>query len=524
MTQGASRERRPVMLDVEEAGMRRGRRADSCAIVIFGASGDLARRELFPSLFELYMKGFLPAAFAVIGVAREQLDDDQFRQRMRENVMKAVTCDEGDWNEFASRIGYVQADVVAAAEEGYAAVSERFEQVRAELALDDNVLFHLAVPPSLFSTIASGLGSSGLATPRSGWRRLVVEKPFGTNRESARELDVQLRQVFDEEQIYRVDHFLGKETVQNMLVFRFANPAYEPVWNRNYIDHVQITVAEDIGIGTRANFYEQTGVVRDMLQNHLLQLLCMTAMEPPVRFDAASLRDETVKVLAAVRPIAAGIDSGAVRGQYGAGSVGGEPVAGYRDEKGVPDDSLTSTYAAVRLMLDNWRWAGVPFYLRTGKRMTRKLTEVAIHFKPTPYVMFPPEDGRAVHQSVLVFELQPDEGIVQALGAKQPGPDLAVRTVTMRFDYAEAFGVEEPPSAYAWLLLDAMQGDQTLFARSDWVDRAWQIVDPIVERWSKEGPSDFPNYEAGSAGPQAADRLLARDGRKWRKLEAGELA
>lgn len=518
MNEADSPEKRRIVFDVEEAGLRRGRPVDSCAIVIFGASGDLTRRELLPSLFELYMKGLLPEAFAVIGVAREPLDDERFRDRMRGFVMSDVRCEVDDWNAFASRLSYVRADVASGPDEGYALVREGLEKARSKFGLADNVLFHLAVPPSLFGAIADGLGASGLASSGSGWCRLVVEKPFGTNRQSARELDMELRKVFEEEQIYRVDHFLGKETVQNMLVFRFANPSYEPVWNRNFIDHVQITVAEDIGIGTRANFYEQTGVVRDMLQNHLLQLLCMTAMEPPVRLDASSLRDETVKVLEAVRPVPDGIDSGAVRGQYGPGSVNGDAVSGYRDEKGVPDESVTSTYVAIRLMLDNWRWAGVPFYLRTGKRMTRKLTEVAIQFKPTPYVMFRPENGRAVHQSVLVFELQPDEGIVQTLAAKQPGPDLAVRTVTMHFEYAEAFGVEEPPRAYAWLLLDVMQGDQTLFARADWVDRAWQIVDPVVERWANERPADFPNYAAGSAGPPAADRLLQRDGRRWRGL------
>lgn len=507
-----------IAFNVEAAGLGSASPPDSCAVVIFGASGDLTRRELLPSLFELCMKGLLPDAFAVIGVARAEMDDEQFRGRMRDVVMGEVTCEDDDWRAFASRVLYVSTDAGSGAE-GYAALQSRLEQARAEFGLEDNVLFHLAVPPALFGAIAEGLGASGLASSEGGWRRLVVEKPFGTDRESARRLDAELRRVFDEEQIYRVDHFLGKETVQNMLVFRFANPSYEPVWNRNFIDHVQITVAEDIGIGTRASFYEQTGVVRDMLQNHLLQLLCMTAMEPPVRVDAASLRDETVKVLEAVRPLADGDIVDAVRGQYGSGRVGGEAVAGYRDEEGVPDESPTSTFVAAKLMLDNWRWAGVPFYLRTGKRMSRKLTEVAIRFKPTPHGMFRSREGRALHSSTLVFELQPDEGISQTLAAKQPGPDLSVSTVTMHFGYAETFGVKEPPRAYAWLLLDVMQGDQTLFARSDWVDRAWQIVDPVVERWAGERPADFPNYAAGTAGPEAADRLLERDGRRWRKLD-----
>ena len=383
------------------------------------------------------------------------------------------------------------------------------------MGIPDNVLFHLAVPPALFGPIAGRLGASGLAPGVGGWRRLVVEKPFGHDRASARELDRRLREVFGEDQIYRVDHFLGKETVQNMLVFRFANPSFEPVWNRNYIDHVQITVAEDIGIGTRAAFYEQTGVVRDMVQNHLLQLLCLTAIEPPVHFDGASLRNETAKVLDAV---SAGVDGVAVRGQYGGGEVGDERVAAYREEDGVPADSTTATFAAIRLMIDNWRWSGVPFYLRTGKRLARKLTEVAIRFKPTPHLMFPVTSGQPAHGSVLVFRLQPDEGIVQTLAAKQPGPDLSLSTVTMNFRYAEAFGVDEPPRAYAWLLLDAMQGDQTLFARADWIDKSWQIIDPIVDRWASERPADFPNYPAGSQGPASADSMIRRDGRRWRRL------
>jgi len=316
-----------------------------------------------------------------------------------------------------------------------------------------------------------------------------------------------------------VDHYLGKETVQNMLVFRFANPSFEPVWNRNYIDHIQITAAEEIGIGSRAAFYEQTGVVRDMVQNHLLQLLCMVAMEPPLNYDADALRDETRKVLDAIAVPQSDVDARAVRGQYGEGTLAGGGVPGYRAEPGVSKGSSTATFAALKLTVDNWRWSDVPIYLRTGKRLTRALTEVAIHFKPTPHLMFPVNHGRWDHESVLVFELQPNEGITQTIAAKQPGPELSVRTVMMNFRYAEAFGVEDPPRAYAWLLRDAMQGDQTLFARSDWIDRAWQIVDPIVERWASEPPVDFPNYAAGSSGPAAADRLIQQDGRRWRDVE-----
>ena len=505
-------------IDVESRGLRRGAPADPCVIVIFGASGDLARRELLPSLFELYRKRLLPEAFAVIGTAPRDWSSDQFRDHMHGAVTEHCEGEKHHWSAFAERLSYVQGDASSAPDDDYAALAAAIEARRESFGIADNVLFHLAVPPALFGTIAQRLGDAGMAKSEHGWRRLVIEKPFGTDRASARTLDRALRQVFGEEQIYRIDHFLGKETVQNMLVFRFANPGFEPVWNRNYIDHVQITVAEDLGIGTRAGFYEQTGVVRDMVQNHLLQLLCMTAMEPPVSFDAKSLRDETAKVLEAINAAPIAVEEDAVRGQYAAGTIDGRRVRGYREEDKVPDDSTTATFTAIKLALDNWRWAGVPFYLRTGKRMTRKLTEVAIQFRPTPHFMFPVEQGRPTHGSVLVFELQPTEGIVQTLAAKQPGPDIAISSVRMSFRYAEAFGVEEPPRAYAWLLLDAMQGDQTLFARADWIDRAWQIVDPIVERWATEPPEDFPNYAAGTDGPAAARELLTRDGRAWRPL------
>ena len=503
--------------EVEGRGLRPGAPADPCVMVIFGAAGDLARRELRPSLFELHCRGLLPDRFAVIGFSRRPWDSARFRDEARRAVERACSGME-KWAEFAPRLSYVSGEASGAPGEDYADLRAEIERVRSASGIPDNVMFHLAVPPALFGPLASRLGAAGLVKGSKGWRRLVVEKPFGQDRASANALDHQLREAFGEEQIYRVDHFLGKETVQNMLVFRFANPSFEPVWNRNYIDHVQITVAEDIGIGTRAAFYEQTGVVRDMVQNHLLQLLCLAAIEPPVRFNGVSLRNETAKVLDAVYVPAAEVDGGTVRGQYGEGEVDGQRVAGYREEDGVPPASGTATYAAVKLMLDNWRWAGVPFYLRTGKRLARKLTEVAIGFKPTPHMMFPLHGGHPGHGGVLVFRVQPDEGIVQTLAAKQPGPDLALSTVTMNFRYAEAFGVEEPPRAYAWLLLDVMQGDQTLFARADWIDKAWRLVDPIVERWAAEPALDFPNYAVGSQGPQAAESLIRRDGRRWRTL------
>ena len=504
-------------LEVAERGLRQGAPVGPCVMVIFGAAGDLTRRELVPSLFELHRKGLLPERFALIGFSQSGWDSAAFRDEMRRAVERSCGS-VPNWDDFAERLSFVGGDAMSGAHEGYAALSAEIARVQSVFAIPGNVMFHMAVPAALFGTIADRLGTCGLATSEHGWRRLVVEKPFGKDRSSAQRLDRQLREVFGEESIYRIDHFLGKETVQNMLVFRFANPGFEPVWNRNYIDHVQITAAEDIGIGTRAAFYEQTGVVRDMVQNHLLQLLCLTATEPPVSYDAISLRNETVKVLDAVNVVPVDVVGGAVRGQYGPGKMGGRPVRGYREEDGVAADSAIGTFAAIKLTLDNWRWAGVPFYLRTGKRLARKRTEVAIQFKPTPHLMFHRQGAGPRHADVLAFEMQPDEGIVQTLAAKQPGPDLAIRTVTMNFRYAEAFGVTEPPRAYAWLLRDVMEGDQTLFARADWIDKAWQIVDPIVERWASERPANFPTYAAGSTGPAAAGEMLQREGRQWRPL------
>ena len=504
-----------MAFEVEARGLHRGAPADPCVMVIFGASGDLARRELVPSLFELHRERLLPDRFAVVGFSQSAWDTATYRNEMRVAAEKSCPGME-EWPAFEPRLSFVRGDATSTSGEAYAALSAEIARVQAAFAIPGNVMFHLAVPPALFGPIARQLRASGLAASEHGWRRLVVEKPFGRDRVTARELDRELRDVFGEDQIYRVDHFLGKETVQNMLVFRFANPSFEPVWNRNYIDHVQITVAEDIGIGTRAAFYEQTGVVRDMVQNHVLQLLCMTAMEPPVNYDAVSLRNETVKVLEAVAVASVDGNAAAVPGQYGEGTIDGQAALAYRQEAGVPAGSTTATYAAIKVAIDNWRWADVPFYLRTGKRLPRKLTEVAIQFKPTPHLMFRGL-GQPIHNSMLVFEVQPDEGIVQTLAAKQPGPDLSMSAVRMNFHYADAFGVEEPPRAYAWLLLDVMQGDQTLFARADWIDKAWQIIDPIVERFAKEGPS-IPVYSAGSSGPAAADELLRRDGREWRAL------
>ncbi len=501
-------------IEVVPAAASEAKPSEPCLLVIFGASGDLTRRELVPSLVELSQRRLLPERFAIVGFARRDWDDQRFRDAMREPVVTQCGLAGETWERFARALHFVKGDFRSPALEDYAELRRRIGEIQGEDP-PHNLLFHLAVPPSFFPTIIRRLGEAGLARSDEGWRRLVIEKPFGESRRSASELDRTIREVFADEQIYRIDHFLGKETVQNMIVFRFANPNFEPIWNRDHVDHVQITVAEDIGIGTRAEFYEKTGIVRDMVQNHLLQLLCLTAIEPPVRFGPVALRDETAKVLDAVEPL--DVDRDVVLGQYGPGQVNGEPVPGYRDEEGVAAVSTTPTYAAMRVRIDNWRWAGVPFFLRTGKRMSRKLTKVSLHFRPTPHSMFGIEESRR-YRHVLAFRVQPDEGIVYTFAAKTPGPVLSIERVRMNFRYAEAFGAGKLPRAYAWLLYDAMEGDPTLFARSDWIDRAWSIADPIVERSTSDPASDFPNYRAGSRGPARADELLRVDGREWEEI------
>jgi glucose-6-phosphate 1-dehydrogenase len=463
----------------------------------------------------------------VLGVARSDLSDDGFRRRMREAVSPDSHDAESVWGGFVQKLHYLSGDF--AREESFAALRQRIQQLREQLGLPDNLLFHLAVPPGLFAPICVQLDRVGLARGASGgqqaedseqngtgWRRVIIEKPFGRDRSSARALHADLQDVFAERQLYRIDHFLGKETVQNMLVFRFANPSFEPIWNHRFIDHVQITVAEDIGIGTRGSFYEKTGVVRDMVQNHLLSLLCMVTLEPPVSYDARSLRNETAKVLQAIAPPET---TDCVAGQYQAGQIGGEPVRGYREEDAVAPGSTTATFAAITLRVDNWRWSGVPFYLRTGKRMARGLTEVSVHFKPVACPMFPqvfpenvnPEQSR----NLIAFRVKPEEGILQAFIAKRPGSELCLAPVTSRFLYADAFGITRPPRAYAWLILDAIEGNQTLFAREDWVDEAWRIVDPIVEQFEQQQPDRLHGYAAGSWGPAAAVELMTRGGRRW---------
>jgi glucose-6-phosphate 1-dehydrogenase len=505
-----------MSFEVTCTGIAKGTPPDPCTVVIFGASGDLARNALIPSLYGLSGQGLLPEPFAIVGFARRAWDDETFRHEMREIVKNKAGFHADVWEPFARGLSYVRGDVGSSPSDAYAALRAKIDAVRAEKHLPSNLLFHCATPPRLYGEIVQKLGAASLLVGDDGWRRVIIEKPFGHDEASARELDRQLLAVIAAEQLYRVDHYLGKETVQNMLVFRFANPGFEPIWNRNYIDHIQITAAEDEGIGTRAGYYDNTGVVRDMIQNHLLQLLCLTAMEPPVAYDGTSLRTETAKVLQAARPLDGRADW--VLGQYGAGRLAGHEVQAYRDEEGVRETSTTPTFAALRLRLGNWRWGGVPFYLRTGKRLPRKLTEITVHFKPTPHLMFPIDDTQGLQHNILTFRLQPDEGILHTFLAKQPGPQICLQPVRMTFRYDTTFGIEKLPSAYEWLLLDAMHGDQTLFPRSDWIHKAWSIVDPIIQQWEAGLRPPLPNYAAGCWGPAAADALLSQDGRAWAAL------
>src|SRR5436309_3280499 len=485
--------------------------------VIFGASGDLTRRKLIPALFALYATRTLPEPFTIVAVARTEMTHDDFRRRMREAVRehgRVQPPSEYVWERFAQAIYYLSGDPKDPA---FSTALKAFlsdgEQRRGGPA---NRIFYCATPPSLYDDIVENLGSSGLAQSRTGFTRIVIEKPFGHDLESARALNRQLRRYFGEDQIYRIDHYLGKETVQNLLVLRFANQIFEPLWNRNHVAHVQITVAETIGVETRGAYYEEAGALRDMVQNHLLQLLCLIAMEPPVTFDASPVHDEKNKEMHAIRPIdARKVDEVALRGQYGPGFVGGKPVPGYRQEKGVSPDSKTETYAALRLTVENWRWAGVPFYLRTGKRLAKRVSEIAIRFHRTPHMIFHREPA-GVEPNELVIRIQPDEGMALTVAAKAPGPELKLLPVGLDFRYGEVFGAE-PPEAYERLLLDAVHGDSTLYARADWVEQAWWLLGPVIDAWAQDSAPPPHVYEAGTWGPAEADSFISHDGGSWRK-------
>ncbi|MBX6325207.1 MAG: glucose-6-phosphate dehydrogenase [Chthoniobacterales bacterium] len=488
-----------------------------CAIVIFGATGDLTHRKLIPALYSLAADGDLPPSVVIVGFARRKKSDLEFRRDLEEAVRKFSRQSVRDeiWSAFAQSIFYHQSDFDDPA--GYRTLAARLDEIDQKRGTRGNRLFYFAAAPDQFEPILKHLKAAGLnETCKGSWVRVIIEKPFGTDLATARELNRLIRNSFTEEQTYRIDHFLGKETAQNILVMRFANAIFAPLWNTHYIDHVQITAAETLGVGTRAGFYEQTGALRDMVQNHLLQLLCLVAMEPPIDLAADSIRDEKVKVVRSLRrwsrrEIAANV----VRAQYSEGVIHGETVAGYRQEPNVNPDSQTETFVALRLFIDNWRWADVPVYLRVGKRLPKSATEISIHFKKAPPVLFN-KDLRDLN--VLVIRIQPDEGISLRIHAKVPGTSFRIEPVKMDFHYGTSFG-KPSPEAYERLLLDAMSGDATLFARRDEVEEAWAFIDPIEEAWHarKDAPELF-FYPAGSWGPEAADDLLARDGRAWRRL------
>ena len=485
-------------------------------VVIFGASGDLTRRKLLPALHHLARGQRLPARFSVIGVARSAQDDEAFRGQFFESI-SGVTRDAARDEVAASlarRMRYIPGEL-----DDPALYQRLAERIREEGA-DEGVLFYLAIPPSVYGSVVAQLGRAGLAAqPENGWRRVIVEKPFGTDLSSARELNRAIHEHFDESQVFRIDHYLGKETVQNLLVFRFANGMFEPIWNRRYIDHVQITAAETVGVERRASYYEGAGALRDMVQNHLMQLLTLVAMEPPIAFTADSVRDRKMDALLSVQPltVTGDDDSDVVRAQYCAGWVAGKTVPGYREEPGVDRASTTETYVALRCQLDTWRWAGVPFYIRTGKRLPKRTTEIAIQFRRPPLQIFRRTSPTSVAPNLLIVNVQPDEGISLRFEAKLPGSRMQIAPVMMNFRYGTAFG-GIVPEAYETLLLDAMLGDSTLFARHDFVEAAWALVTPVHEVWRAAAAASIPGYEAGEWGPAEADAFMARDGRRWRTL------
>ena len=498
------------------AGMRVHRAPDSCAVVVFGATGDLTARKLMPALYNLARERLLPGGFSVVGFARRDWSDEQFRAAMREAVTKFSREPLQDelWDSFARGLHYVAGTFEDA--QAYTRLGERLGKQDHAHGVSGNRLFYMATPPDAYGPIAQNLGAADLATPQTGsWTRLVVEKPFGRDLTSARALDQSIGQVFRERFIYRIDHYLGKETVQNIMVFRFANGIFEPIWNRDYVDNVQVSVAETVGVEGRGGYYEESGALRDMVQNHLLQVLAHIAMEPVASFRGDAVRDEKAKVFDAIKPIA-DVERETVRAQYAAGAILGEMVPGYRAEPGVAADSPIETYTAMKLEVENWRWSGVPFYLRVGKRLPKRATEVAITFKRAPLHLFRQMGGDNPTPNLLVLRIQPDEGISLRFGAKVPGTRSDVRPVNMDFRYGSSFGVD-PPEAYERLLLDAMLGDSTLFTRWDGVEAAWELLTPVLDAWA-DGASPLRQYEAGSWGPDAARQLIERDGREWHRM------
>lgn len=499
-------------------GIRLPRVPQSNVLVILGATGDLTRRKLVPALFSLYQQKLLPTKFKIVAFARRDKSSEEFRQNMLEALQKHAGIPEKSTelvDRFLQNIDYFKGDFNTL--EAFESLAVRLTEIEQAENIPQNHLFYLATPPSTYENIIEHIGTAGLAQTPDGWTRIIIEKPFGQDLDSAKKLGLVVSQVFNEDQVYRIDHYLGKETVQNILVFRFANGIFEPIWNRRYVDHVQITVAESIGMEGRGAFYQETGILRDILQNHLLQLLSLVGMEPPSTFEANAVRDEKVKVLYAVQPLTTKeVDQNVIRAQYSKGSLWGESVPAFWEEDGIPQDSTTETYVSMKLFLNNWRWAGVPFYVRTGKRLPKRVTEIAIYFKSAPLQIF----GTAkkdVTSNMLALNIQPDEGIALKFDSKVPGPSGKIRPVTMDFRYGTSFG-EKAPDAYERLLLDAMIGDSTLFTRADESEMAWELVDPILQRWQELGQTKMPLYKAGTWGPGESDDMLEKSGHSWRRL------
>ena len=505
--------------DLEETQQQRIRPADPCVMVIFGASGDLTKRMLLPSLYHLAKKKLLPAEFALLGCAIDEMSQDDFRNRVRSDLREfggaPDNCKFCDW--LLERLYYLSGDFQKP--EIYQRMKSLLADVDKQHGTNGSYFYYLATTPTLIGPIVEQLGAAGLAEETDGrWRRVVIEKPFGHDEDSARALNVQIGKVLAERQIYRIDHYLGKETVQNILVFRFSNGIFEPIWNRRYIDHVQITVAETLGVEQRGGYYDHAGALRDMVPNHILQLVSLTAMEPPISFQADAVRDEQAKILHAIQPPSPeDVLTRAVRGQYGDGMIDSKSVQAYRHEPNVAPDSNTETFVALKLAIDNWRWADVPFYIRTGKRLANRVTEVAIQFRRAPFVLFRDTPVERLTPNLLVLHIQPDEGISLRFGAKIPGIQVDVGAVNMDFRYQDYFG-NEPSTGYERLLYDCMTGDATLFQRADMVEAGWRVVQPVLDVWKALPPRNFPNYKSGSWGPKEADDLMARDRRQWRSV------
>ena len=504
-------------------GLQAHRSAEPAAMVIFGASGDLTERKIVPALYYLARERLLPPGFSIVGCSRTHFSHEQFREKMRHAVTEFLQLPSEESKAFTEGFGkgvfYIADNFGEAA--AYGQLKALLDRLDRERGTCGNRLFYLATPPSFFPVIIRHLGEVGLARPaqaEKSWTRIIIEKPFGRDLASALELNRAVTGVFHEDQVYRIDHYLGKETVQNLLVLRFANGTFEPIWNRRYIDHVQISVAEDLGIENRGSYYEEAGLLRDMIQNHVMQLLSLVAMEPPATFQAAAVRDEKAKVLRAVRPIPAErVTDFTVRAQYAEGFARGQKVSAYRAEPKVSKDSVTETYAALKLYIDNWRWADVPFYLRSGKRLAKRDSEISIQFRRVPHLLFRDTPSEQIDPNVLAIHIQPDEGISLRFSAKLPGPTMQIRPVLMDFRYGESFGAS-PPTAYETLLLDCMLGDATLFNREDAVELSWQLMDPILKRWKEDGAKGLAFYEAGTWGPAEADKFIEADGRRWQRL------